>query len=293
MRFADLLNQKAFSLVVQVDPPKGTDTTALVNTALSVRGRVDAVAFTDNPMAIMKMHPIAPCHLLRQRNVEAILNVNSRDRNRLLLQSELLAAWALDLRSVLFREGEDPTYGDHPLTSPCRDLSVEGMLEVASTFRKGTDLSGQPLEVPPSFHVGVAVPVTDDPKVNHSKFAGLARWAELGAHFAVLGSTYDAATIQEFSRVASGTGLKLFASVLLIKSVGMAKYLNSIPGVPDIPDEIIQRIARAPIKPRACLEVAADFIRQIEKVCDGVFVVPLGWEAKVPELLDVLEGLKA
>lgn len=290
MRFADVVNQKGFSLVVQMDPPKGTETAALVNAALAVRGRVDAVAFTDNPMAIMKMHPIAPCHLLRQKKVEAILSVNSRDRNRLSLQSELLAAWALDVRSVLFRKGEDPTYGDHPVTAPCADLTVESMLDVVATFRKGTDLSGQPIEAPPSFHAGVSVQVTDDPDANRSRAAGLARWAELGAQFVVLDSTYEVDTVQAFSQAASRAGIKLFASVLMLKSVGMAKYLNSIPGVPDIPEEIIQRIAKAPVKPRACLECAADFIRRIEKMCDGVFLVPLGWESKVPELLDLLSG---
>ncbi|MEW6439741.1 MAG: methylenetetrahydrofolate reductase [bacterium] len=290
MRFADVMNHKDFALVIQIDPPKGTATGALLDAALSFRGRVDAVAFTDNPMATMKMHPLAPCHLLRQKNVETILTVNSRDRNRLSLQSELLAAWALDIRSVLFREGEDPTYGDHPLTAPCSDLTLEGMLDAVAAFRKGTDLSGQPVEGAPSFHAGVYAPLTDDPDANRARAAGLARWAELGARFVVLGSTYDVDTIHAFSQAASRAGIKLIASVLILKSVGMAKYLNSVPGVPDIPDEIIQRIAQAPIKPRAGLEIAADFIRHIGKVCDGAFVIPLGWEARVPELLDLMNG---
>jgi methylenetetrahydrofolate reductase (NADPH) len=288
MRFADVVSQKGFSLVMQVDPPKGTGAESLMDTILAVRGRIDAVAFTDNPMAIMKMHPLAPCHLLRRKNVEAILSVNSRDRNRLSLQSELLAAWALDVRSVLFREGEDPTYGDHPLAAPCRDLTLESMLEAAARFRKGTDLSGQPLDGPVSFHVGVSIPITDDRDANRARAEGLRRWASLGAQYVVLDPTYEIGTVEAFSRSASQAGLKLFASVLLLKSVGMAKYLNSVPGVPDIPDEIIQRIQKAPVKPKACLEIAAEFIRRLGETCDGVFVVPLGWESRVPELLDLL-----
>jgi len=288
MRFADVVSQKGFSLVMQVDPPKGTGAESLMDTILAVRGRIDAVAFTDNPMAIMKMHPLAPCHLLRRKNVEAILSVNSRDRNRLSLQSELLAAWALDVRSVLFREGEDPTYGDHPLAAPCRDLTLESMLEAAARFRKGTDLSGQPLDGPVSFHVGVSIPITDDRDANRARAEGLRRWASLGAQYVVLDPTYEIGIVEAFSRSASQAGLKLFASVLLLKSVGMAKYLNSVPGVPDIPDEIIQRIQKAPVKPKACLEIAAEFIRRLGETCDGVFVVPLGWESRVPELLDLL-----
>lgn len=288
MRLLDVMSQKSFSLVLQMDPPKGTGAESLMDSILAVRGRIDAVAFTDNPMAIMRMHPLAPCHLLRRKNVEAILGVNSRDRNRLSLQSELLAAWALDVRSVLFREGEDATYGDHPLAAPCRDLTLESMLEAAARFRKGTDLSGQPLDGPVSFHVGVSIPITDDRDANRARAEDLGRWASLGAQYAVLDPTYEVGTVEAFSRSASRTGLKLFASVLLLKSVGMAKYLNSVPGVPNIPDEIIQRIQKAPVKPKACLEIAAEFIRGLREICSGVFVVPLGWESRVPELLDLL-----
>ena len=290
MRFADVVKQKPFSLVVQLDPPKGADATPLMDSALAVRGRVDAFAFTDNLMAVMKMHPLAPCHLLRKKNVETILNLNTRDRNRLSLQSELLAAWALDIRSVLFHEGEDPTYGDHPLAAPCRDLTVEGMLEAVASFRAGRDLSGQALEPRPDFFTGVAVPVTDDPEKNRARARELPKWARAGAQFAVLGSTYDAGTVREFAGAAKGAGLKLFASVLLLKSYGMAKYLNTIPGVPDVPEAILARIAGAPIKPRAGLEIAADFVRELEPVCDGVFLVPLGWESRLPELLDLIAG---
>jgi len=255
-----------------------------------VRGRVDAFAFTDNLMAVMKMHPLAPCHLLRQKKVETILNLNSRDRNRLSLQSELLAAWALDIQSVLFHEGEDPSYGDHPLAAPCRDLTLESMLEIVASFHKGKDLSGQTLAPSPDFFAGVCVPLSDDQDKNRARARELSRWGRSGARFAVLSSTYDAGTVREFSAAAAAAGIKLFASVLLLKSFGMAKYLNTIPGVPDIPEAIMEKISRAPVKPRACLEIAADFIRQLQGTCDGVFLVPLGWEAKVPELLDLLAG---
>jgi 5,10-methylenetetrahydrofolate reductase len=287
MRFAEVVNQKKFSLVVQMDPPKGSGLVALLNTALALRGLVDAVSFTDNAMAIMRMNPIAPCHLLLQHNMEPILHINARDRNRLSFQAELLAAWALDIRSVLLREGEDPSYGDHPLALPCKDLTLERMCEVFPAFREGKDLSGLPLQTSPSFHVGVGIALTDDTNANRQKAADLPRLARLGVHFVFLGTTYDVDTIQLFSKAAAGTGIKVFASILMLKSVGMAKYLNSIPGMPKVPGGLIARIANAPLKQKACLEIAADFMKALEYVCDGAVIVPLGWETKVPELLDL------
>jgi len=288
MRFADVVNQKDFSLVVQMDPPKGTEVDALLGSALAVRGRVDAVVFSDNPMAIMRMNPVAPCHLLQHRNMEAILTVNARDRNRLAFQGELLAAWALGIRSVLFRQGRDSAFGDHPLSVPCTDLKREDMLEAVQAFREGKDLAGQPLSTPASFHAGLAVEVSDDEQTNRGRAADLPRLARLGAQFVFLGPTYHPDTVREFSEAAAGAGLKLFASVLLLKSAGMAKYLNNMPGNPKVPDSIIERIRKAPVKPKACLEVAAETILELKSYCNGAVILPLGWEDKLPELLDLL-----
>jgi len=290
MRFADVLNQKRFSLVVRMDPPKGGDLTQMIHAALAIRGRVDATCFSDCPMAVMRMNPLAPCHLLQQKNMETILNVNARDRNRLSFQAELLAAWALGIRSILLCEGEDPSYGDHPLTIPCKDLNLEGMLGVVAAFKEGKDLAGQPVAANPSFHTGIEIQLTDDAESNRRKAATLGKWAKLGVDFVFVGNTYEADAIKPFADAAAQTGIKVLASIVLLKSLGMAKYLNSIKGVPNIPEPIMQKITKAPMKQKACLEIAADFVRQVEKICHGAVICPLGWEAKVPELMDLLKG---
>lgn len=290
MSFADVVNQKDFSLVVRMDPPKGGDLTQLLDLALAVRGRVDATCFSDCPMAVMRMNPLAPCHLLQQKKMETILNMNARDRNRLSLQSELLGAWALGVRSILLCEGEDPSFGDHPVTAPCKDLDLPGMLSAVAAFREGKDLAGQPVAASPSFHTGIEIQLTDDAALNRKKASELGKWAKMGVHFVFVGNTYDVEEIKPFAEAASGTGIRVLASIVLLKSLGMAKYLNSIKGVPNIPAPVMERITKAPIKQKACLEAAADFVQQIRKVCHGVVICPLGWEAKVPELLDLVQG---
>jgi len=290
MSFADVVNQKGFSLVVRMDPPKGGNLTQFVDMALAVRGRVDATCFSDCPMAVMRMNPLAPCHLLQQKKMETILNLNARDRNRLAVQSDLLAAWALGVRSILLCEGEDPSFGDHPLTKSCKDLDLQGLLGVVSAFKEGKDLAGQPVAAAPSFHTGIEIQLTDDVAQNSKKAATLDKWGKLGVDFVFVGNTYDPDMIKPYAEAAAGSGIKVFASIVLLKSLGMAKYLNSIKGIPNIPAAVMQKITKAPIKQKACLEIAADFVGEIEKVTSGVVICPLGWEAKVPELLDLLQG---
>jgi 5,10-methylenetetrahydrofolate reductase len=241
-------------------------------------------------MAIMRMNPLAPCHLLQQKKMATILNLNARDRNRLAVQSDLLAAWALGIKSILLCDGEDPSFGDHPVTMPCKDLDLEGVLGAVAAMKEGKDLAGQPVADNPSFHTGIEIQLTDDQEANKKKAADLARWAKLGVDFAFVGNTYEPDMIKPFAEAASGSGIKVFASIVLLKSLGMAKYLNSIKGVPNIPAALMQRITKAPIKQKACLEIAADFVNDIKNVCSGAVICPLGWEAKVPELLDLLQG---
>jgi len=228
--------------------------------------------------------------MLQHRNMDAILTVNARDRNRLAFQGELLAAWALGIRSVLLRQGRDSAFGDHPLAVPCNDMKLEDMLEAVESFRQGRDLAGQPLTASAAFHAGLSMDVSDDGKTNRNRAGDLPRLARLGAQFVFLGPTYDLETIRELSTAARGAGLRVFASVLLLKSAGMAKYLNSIPGSPKIPESIIQRIRKAPVKPRACLEIAAETVLELKNGCDGAILLPLGWEGKLPELLDLLSA---
>jgi 5,10-methylenetetrahydrofolate reductase len=289
MSFADVVNQKGFSLVVRMDPPKGGDVSQFIDMALAIRGRVDATCLSDCPMAVMRMNPLAPCHLLQQKKMETILNLNARDRNRLGIQSDLLAAWTLGVRSILLCEGEDPSYGDHPLTRACKDLDMEGLLSVVSAFKEGKDLAGQPVAAAPAFHTGIEIQLSDDPDQNSKKAAAINKWGKLGVDFVFVGNTYDPELIKPFAEAAAGSGIKVFASIVLLKSLGMAKYLNSIKGIPNIPDSVMQKITKAPIKQKACLEIAADFVGEIRKVASGVVICPLGWEAKVPELLDLLQ----
>lgn len=289
MSFADVVNQKGFSLVLRMDPPKGGDLTQFLDTALAVRGRVDATCFSDCPMAVMRMNPLAPCHLLQQKKMETILNLNARDRNRLAIQSDLLAACALGVRSILLCEGEDPSFGDHPLAKSCKDLDLEGLLGVVSAFKEGKDLAGQSVAAAPSFYTGIEIQLTDDAAQNSKKAAALGKWGKLGVDFVFVGNTYDPDMIKPFAEAAAGSGVKVFATIVLLKSLGMAKYLNSIKGIPNIPASVMQKITKAPIKQKACIEIAADFVGEIEKVCAGVVICPLGWEAKMPELLDLLQ----
>ena len=288
MSLAERLGDKKFLLLAEVDPPKGSDASGFLDNVLGVRGRVDAVLVTDGSHAIMRMTPLAPCRLLIERNVEPVMVQNGRDRNRISFQGDLLAAHALGVRSVLLEEGQDPSVGDQPMARSSGDLNLEVMLQCITSLNTGRDLAGEPLTGQTDFLVGAVLNVSDDVNVNRRRAESIGRLAELGVHFIVLGPTYDANIIDLFSRPAELASVDLFASIMLLKSVAMIRYLNNLPGTPGIPHEFLKQMMDSKVKKQAGVEIAAGFLKDIENKCQGAVLIAMGWGTRLPEFLTLI-----
>lgn len=288
MNFSEVIEKQAFALLAEVDPPKGVNTKGFLNAALSIKGRVDALVVTDAAHAFMRMTPLAPSRLLLDHNLDPVMIVNGRDRNRLSFQGDLLSARALGVRNILVKEGQDAAVGDQPMVQSSGDLDLETMLKCASALNDGKDLSGEALDGATDFMVGAALEVSDDVNANQRTAESVPRLGELGVRFVVLGPTYDVNILDLFSRAAEDTGVKVFASIMMLKSVAMVRYLNSLPGVPSIPHEFLKMMMKAPVKAQAGLNIAASFVRDIEARCQGAVLITIGWENRLSEFLDLV-----
>ncbi|MFH2005803.1 MAG: methylenetetrahydrofolate reductase [bacterium] len=285
MGFADAVAGDGFKLLAEVDPPKGTDPQTFLDTALSLRGRVDGIVVTDCAYAIMRMTSLAPSRLLIERNVAPVMSLAARDRNRLSFQGDLLAAWALGVRELLIQEGADPAVGDQRGAKSSGDLDLATALGCVSAVNAGKDLDGEPLEGRADFFYGVTLDVSDDESANREVAATLPELGELGVGCVVLSPTYDLSILDLFSAAAADAKLPLFTTVMLLKSVSMIRYLNSLPGVPNIPEAHLQTMRSASVKQQAGLDIAVHFLKDVEKRCKGAVLHGLGWGARLPELL--------
>jgi 5,10-methylenetetrahydrofolate reductase len=288
MSLLDTLGKEELSLLAEVDPPKGTDMSAFMDSVLATKGRVDAVAVTDGAHAIMRMTPLAPCRSLIEGNMEPVMIMNGRDRNRIAFQGDMLAAWALGVRCVLLKEGQDPATGDQPLASTCGDLNLEVMLQCLQGLNQGRDLAGETLSGKTDFVVGAHLDVSDDVQANRRKAEAMPKLAESGVGFVVLGPTYDRNIIDLFAESAEAAGVKLLVSIMLLKSIAMVRYLNNLPGVPSIPHEFLKQMMNSPVKKQAGMEIAKSFIDDIRDGCQGAMLIALGWGTRLPEFLNML-----
>lgn len=276
-------------LIAEIDPPKGVNLDSFLKTALHIRGRVDGVRVTDGEHAIMRMSPIAPCLSLLEKNIEPTMIINGRDRNRISFQADLLSAYALGIKKLVIKEGHDATEGDQPVAKSSGDLDLLSMIKCVHNLNRGLDLAGEELNEPTNFTFGVALDLSDDVNYNRELAESFVRLQEYSIDSVTLGPTYDLNVIDTFLPFAEQTGIKLYTSLMYLKSVTMVRYLNNLPGVPSIPQEFLKQMMQAPVKKEAGMQVAADFLKELAPLADGVVLLAIGWREKLPDFLDLIE----
>ncbi len=281
-----LWSAEKLSVIVSLEPPKGADVSSLLKIGEGLKGRVDGVMISDSHDAIMRMTPLAACHALNSIGLKPIMGLNFRDRNRLAIQGDLLGAWALGITHVIIEEGKDPSYGDHPLTKPVADLDHMDMIKALSNLNMGKDLGGQKLKSPTDFNCGVGIECLDGLSQMEESLRNMENLAKAGAQAFVTSPQFDIEKTKELLEKSKAFGKPVLVTIMLLKSVGMARYLNEVPGISKVPPSVIEKMTKAPVKAKAGLDIAQEFIKELEGLADGVVIDPIGWELKVPELLE-------
>ena len=287
MSLREALDSDTFVVTSEVGPPKGVDVSEMLETAEALRGRVHALNVTDNQAAVMRLCTLAACALLKQHGMDSVFQMTCRDRNRLALQSDLLGAWALGLTNVLALTGDHVVVGDHPEGKPVFDLESVQLLEVIGKLNTGTDMAGNELAGSPDFLAGAVV--TPDANPVRPQLAKFEKKVRAGARFFQTQAVYDPKSFAEFMSYARQFDVKVLAGVVLLKSAGMARFMNkNIPGI-SVPEALIDELAAADDQEAAGIEIAGRFIRDVKDVCDGVHIMAIGAEHLVPRILDAAE----
>jgi len=269
----------------EIGPPKGIETKTLLEDAELIRGRVDGINVTDLQSSVMRLGSLAVCSLLKQKGFEPIYQLTCRDRNRLALQSDLLSAAALGIENVLILTGDHPTLGDHPEAKPVFDLDSVQLLEVTRGLEQGVDMKGNKLiGVPPKFCLGAVVNPGADPL--EPQILKMEKKIAAGAEFFQTQAVYNIKTFENFLNKTKHLKTTIMAGIVLLKSAGMAKYMNkNVAGV-FVPDDLIKEMEETKDKQAKSVEIAARLIKELKPMCQGIHVMPIGWDRVVPKVLD-------
>ena len=277
-----------FVVTAEVCPPKGCDVPEFLARARAVAAVVDAINVTDNQGANMRISPLAAAALLVREGIEPVYQLTCRDRNRLALQSELLGAAALGVRTVLALTGDHIACGDHRGAKPVFDLDSVQLLQAIARLNEGRDLSGAPLDGSPAFFAGAAAAPEAEPFA--LSLLKLEKKAAAGARFFQTQAVFSAEKLAAFVAAVRPLGVKVIAGILLLKSAGMARYVNRhIPGL-TVPDELIAELEQAAEPAAAGVTIARRLVAAARECCDGIHVMAMGREDLIPEIVAAVDS---
>jgi 5,10-methylenetetrahydrofolate reductase len=286
MGFEKRLLSGDFVILAEMNTPKGVDTSQFLVNARRIKGRVDAVIVPDMDNGIMRMSALAGAVLMQQQGVEAIIHLYCRDRNRIALQGDILAAHALGIQNLIVVSGEDMLNGDHHEAPPVNDLDELGLLDAIRLLERGKDLGGNDLSGAPAFTVGCTIAPCGDEKSLDCELELSKRKVEAGAKFIVTPPVFDVNRFEAFMDKAKGLGVPIIPTVFLLKSVGSARYIATNEPAAGISEELIGRIRRASDREMECIRIAGETIGALRNLSQGVRIVSLGWEHRLPGVLD-------
>lgn len=288
MVFTEKLRSGEFIVTAEISPPKGFDISASLYEAQLLRDLVDAVNVTDNQRAVMRMAPMALCHRLTELDLEPIMHITCRDRNRLALQSDLLAAHALGIKNMLVMSGDFTTMGDQPDAKPVFDLDSVQLLQLIEKMNSGYDFQDNSLDDPTSFCAGAVANPGSEPLTLH--LIKLNKKAGVGARFIQTQAVFDTSNFKEFMAAVKHLDIPVIAGIMPLRSAHNARFVNErIPGI-RIPGSIIQRMESAAEPVVEGLEIAAETIQDIQSICRGVHIMPIRGNENTRRLLE-LSGL--
>ncbi len=286
MSLKQQLEAGKFVVVAELQPPKGNDLSELNEYVELLKGRVDAINVPDLQNAIMRLGSLSVCTLLKGKGMEVIYNLCCSNRNRLALQSDLLNASVLGLKNVLLLQGDHPSIGDHFEAQACFDLDVMGLLGAAKRLQEGYDLMGNDLQGKPHFCLGAQVNAAAKGHVLDLEVMDMEKKIRLGVDFFFTNSIYDVSLFEPFIKKVAHFKVPIIGGITLLKSVGMARYVNKHVEGAFIPDSIIDQLMKASDKQKASIEIAGGLIKALKPLCQGVQIIPIGWEKQIPALLD-------
>ncbi len=292
-RLEKVLSEGHFAVTTECGPPRGADPEVIRKKGEFLKGKVDAVNITDNQTSVVRLASMAGCVILKEMGFDPILQMVTRDRNRIALQSDILGAAALGVNNILCLSGDHQTFGDDPEAKNVFDIDSIQLIQIVKMLRdEGVFPSGKELKGTPKMFIGAASnPFAEPFDIRPLR---LAKKVDAGVEFVQTQCIYNLDRFETFMDEVRKLGLheqvKIMAGVTPLKSAGMAKFMKKNVAGMDIPDDVIKRMADTPKEEQAAkgIEICIESIKRLKNVegIAGAHVMAIEWEEKVGEIVE-------
>jgi methylenetetrahydrofolate reductase (NADPH) len=287
MSFRDRLQSGEFLVIAELNTPKGVDISRFVTDSRRIKGRVDAVVIPDMDNGVMRMSALAGGVLAQQQGLEPMIHCYGRDRNRMAIQGDLLAAHVLGIENLVVVQGEAMSRSDHQDAMPVDDLGELDLLNAIKGLQDGHDLGGFDLEGAPAFTVGCSMATWSDEAGMASELAAAQEKVAAGARFVITPPVFDADGYASFLDRAKTLGVPVIPTVFLIKSVAVARYIATHEPESNVSEDMIRRMRKATDREMEGVKIAGELVGRLREMAGGVVIQTMGWEHRLPVILDI------
>ena len=286
MKLKEALEKKDFVVTSEFQAPLASDQENLIKSLSSVRGRVDGVSLSEVEFEGVVGDSIQTCELLKQNRFESIYQTTTRDKNRIQLMKDLTQAHTAGVDNLLVFTEDYRITGDSLQEMMFFHVDAGKIQSVLEHIREGRSLEGGELPGKGEFLLGSGVESNWGKNVPDLELREMEEMTKMGAGYFLTTPVFDVERFEKFLKRTNTFGVPVIAEVMIIRTAGMAQFLNRHlkPGL--VPDWIVQKLARATDKEKASIELFADTVKGLKDLCQGIHIITIGGEEKLKQYLD-------
>ena len=286
MKLKTALKNKKFVVTSEVQAPVDQGPEELVRSLSQVRGRVDGVSLSEVELEGIVGDTIKTCELLNQNLLEPIYQTTTRDKNRLQLQKDLVDAYEAGIDNLLVFTEDYRLTGDSLQEMMFFHVDAGKLDSVLEHIRQGETVEGDSLKSKADFLLGSGVESSWGKNVPDLEMKEMEEMTKIGTGYFLTTPVFDVDLFEKSLKQAQTFGVPVIAEVMILRTAGMARFLNRHLRSGLVPDWIIQKLARAPDKQKASVEIFADIVTGLKDLCQGVHIITIGGEEKLKLYLD-------
>ena len=286
MKLKDALKKKKFVVTSEVQSPIDQAPEDLVSSLSNVRGRVDGVSLSEVELEGFVGDTIKTCELLNKSQLEPIYQTTTRDKNRLQLQNDLVEAHNAGIDNLLVFTEDYRITGDSLQEMMFFHVDAGKLQSVLEHIREGRTVEGDSLKSKAEFLLGSGVESSWGKNVPDLEMKEMEEMTKLGTGYFLTTPVFDVDQFEKFLKQTQTFGVPVIAEVMILRTAGMARFLNRHLKSGMVPDWIIQKMARAPDKQKASIEIFSDIVTGLKDLCQGVHIITIGGEDKLKLYLD-------
>jgi methylenetetrahydrofolate reductase (NADPH) len=286
MKLEESLKKKKFVVTSEIQPPIGTGVQELIRNVERIKGRVDALTVPELKIEGLVTDTMGTCRALKDQKFEPILQTTCREKNRVDLQEHLLQASESGIENILTFTEDYRVTGDSLQEIMFFHVDSGKLFSVLESFREGHDISGKEIPTKPIFCVGSGIDASWGKKVPDLELKEMEDLAGLGTRYFLTTPVFDLDSFHEFMKRLGPIRIPVIAEIILVRSAEMGLFLNKHVKAGLVPNPIIEKLAKAPDKEKASIEIVSDLVKGLRDLCQGVHFIPIGAEDRISKYLD-------